>query len=181
MPKSGGGFEQAYNAQASVDIKTMLVVANHVTQQPNDKQELIPSIKKLKQIETIIGKCEGANADAGYFSKKNVEYCEEAGILPLIVDKRDKHNKSLMTRFENLNDKLPEDADAVTKMKCRLKTKEGKELYAKRKSTIEPVFGIIKNVMNFKSFSLRGFDAVRGEWNLVVIAWNIKRMFALSA
>ena len=85
-----------------------------------------------------------------------------------------------MVRFEQ-SDQLPENADVVTKMKFRLKTKEGKELYAKRKITVEPVFGIIKNVMKFKSFSLRGFEAVNGEWNIVAIAWNLKRMFALSA
>ena len=180
MPKSGGGFEQAYNAQISVDVNTMFIVTNHVTQQPNDKQELTPAIEKLNRSHFAIGKCDGINADAGYFSKQNVEACESAGISPLIIDKRDKHNKSLMARFEQ-SDQLPENADVVTKMKFRLKTKEGKELYAKRKITVEPVFGIIKNVMKFKSFSLRGFEAVNGEWNIVAIAWNLKRMFALSA
>ena len=178
MPKSGGGFEQAYNAQASVDLDSMLVVANHVTQQPNDKQEMEPTIENLKKTEAVIGKCDAMIADAGFFSKKNVECCETANILPLIIDKRDKHNKSLMGRFEDPG-RLPEDADAVTRMKHRMKTKEGKELYAKRKTTIEPTFGIIKNVMKFKSFSLRGLKAAAGEWNLVVIAWNLKRMFAL--
>jgi transposase len=178
MPKSGGGFEQAYNAQASVDVDSMLIVTNHVTQQPNDKRELVPAIEKLKQADPVIGMCEGLNADAGYFSEKNVDCCEKAGISALIIDKRDKHNKSLMGRFEKPG-QLPENADAVTKMKHALKTKEGKELYAKRKTTVEPTFGVIKNVLNFKSFSLRGLGAASGEWNIVSIAWNIKRLFAL--
>lgn len=179
MPKSGGGFEQSYNAQASVDIESMLIVANYVTQQSNDKQQIAPMIEQIKKTETVIGKCSGLLADAGYFSKDNVERCETAQIAPLIVDKRDKHNQSLMARFEEPS-KLPENADAVTKMKYELKTKEGKALYAKRKTTVEPVFGIIKNVMKFRSFSLRGIEAVDGEWNIVSIAWNIKRMFSLA-
>lgn len=181
MPKSGGGFEQAYNAQATVDIESMIVVANHVSQQPNDKNEISPTVKKIKKAESVTTEtCKGLLADAGYFSKKNVQICEDAKITPFIIDKRDKHNKLLMKRFED-SGKPPDDANAIDRMKYRLKTKEGKELYAKRKSTIEPVFGIIKNVMGFKSFLLRGFKAVEGEWNLVVIAWNLKRMFALQA
>jgi hypothetical protein len=65
-------------------------------------------------------------------------------------------------------------------MKHRLRTKAGKTVYAMRKSTIEPVFGIIKSVMGFRQFLLRGLDAVKGEWNLVCIAFNLKRLFALT-
>lgn len=179
MPKSGGGFEQAYNAQASVNIESMMIVGNHVTQQANDKNEVAPAIKNIQKAESLVGKCDGFLADAGFFSKKNVQLCEKANMTPYIVDRRDKHNKSLMKRFEDAGEP-PEDADAVESMKYRLKTKDGKELYGKRKSTVEPVFGIIKNVMKFKSFLLRGLKAVIGEWNLVAIAWNIKRMFALQ-
>ena len=74
---------------------------------------------------------------------------------------------------------LPEDADYVTRMKHRLKTVAGKAVYAKRKSTVEPVFGIIKAVMGFRSFLLRGLDLVNGEWKLVCIAWNLKRLHVL--
>ncbi len=81
--------------------------------------------------------------------------------------------------FFNLK-KPSENADPVDLMKYRKKTIEGRELYSKRKSTVEPVFGIIKNVMGFRQFLLRGFEAVSGEWTLVSIAWNIKRMFALT-
>ena len=62
----------------------------------------------------------------------------------------------------------------------RLQTKEGKKLYALRKQTSEPVFGIIKSVLGFRQFLLRGLDKVHGEWNLVTMAWNMKRMFALA-
>lgn len=82
---------------------------------------------------------------------------------------------------------MQEDADAVTKMKHLLKTQEGKKIYAKRKSTIEPVFGIIKHVLGFRQFLLRGLEAVptgrqavTGEWNLISIAYNLKRMYAMA-
>ena len=71
-------------------------------------------------------------------------------------------------------------ADAVTAMAHRLRTPEGRALYARRKSTVETVFGIVKEVMGFRRFHLRGFQAAQGEWNLVCMAWNLKRMHALS-
>jgi hypothetical protein len=77
-------------------------------------------------------------------------------------------------------DPLPQDADALTRMRHRLKTPEGKKIYAKRKSTVEPVFGIIKAIMGFRQFFLRGLTAVSGEWNLVCMAYNLKRMHVLA-
>jgi hypothetical protein len=75
---------------------------------------------------------------------------------------------------------LPEDAPPIDKMRNKLKTLDGRKVYARRKSTVEPVFGIIKNILGFRQFFLRGLDAVAGEWTLVSIAWNIKRMFILN-
>jgi hypothetical protein len=191
MPKSGGGFEQAYNAQASVDVDTMLIVARHVSQHPNDKLEVFPALRELKKTETFIlrnsknlastGAKEGFKnllGDTGFHSASNVCLCKDVGIVPLIASKRDHHNKSITERFETISE-IPQTVDAVAQMKYQLQTKEGKELYAKRKTTIEPTFGIIKNIMGFRSFSLRGLNAVQGEWALVSIAWNLKRLFSL--
>lgn len=100
--------------------------------------------------------------------------------MPYIAIKRDQHNTSLSQRLEHAEES-PETGDSVADMKHRLKTKAGKELYAKRKSTVEPVFGIIKNVMKFRSFLLRGLEKVRREFNLVAIAYNLKRLYALQA
>ena len=100
MPSLGNGFEQAYNAKAGVDVDFMLIVEKHITQNPNDKQEIEPALRKL---------------------------------------------------------------------------------YAKRKSTVEPVLGIIKNIMKFRRFLLRGLTAVRGEWSMVCIAWSLKRIRVLMA
>lgn len=179
MPTSGGGFDQCYNAQAGVDMDTMLIITPHVTQNPNDKQEVKPVLEQLESLPEKLEKVDGLIADNGYFSEDNVKECLDHHILPSISSRREKHNKSLKERFAEPNP-LPNDADAVTEMRYRLQTKEGRELYAKRKTTVEPVFGIIKTVMGFRQFLMRGFDAVCGEWDLVCISWNLKRLQRLT-
>jgi len=179
MPISDGGFEQAYNAQAGVDTASKLIVATHITQQPNDKLELKPTLENLAALPEDLGAVTELIADSGYFSEANVMACEAGEITPYIAVNRDHHNQPLWDRFRE-PPPLPDDADSVTRMKHRLRTKEGKAVYAQRKVTSEPVFGIIKAVMGFRSFLLRGFEAVQGEWNLVCMAWNIKRLHALT-
>ena len=105
--------------------------------------------------------------------------CEEEGITPYIAVDRQEHNLPLLERFAE-PPALPDDADVVDAMKHRLKTSSGKAVYAKRKSTIETVFGIIKAVLGFRKFSVRGLDAVKHEWDLVCIGFNLKRLFALA-
>ena len=178
MPSSEG-FVQAYNAQAAVDIDTHLIVENHITQQPNDKQEIEPTLKQLNEVEDSLGKPEGLLADTGYFSEGNVKRCEANEITPYISDCRERHNLPWDERFKS-PPPCPEDADAVTAMAHRLRTPAGKAVYAKRKSTVETVFGIIKEVLGFRQFHLRGLDSAQGEWNLVCMAWNLKRMYALA-
>jgi len=131
MPVSGGGFEQCYNAQASVDVETMLVVGQHLCQNPNDKLEIEPALESLNALPEKLGTIDALLADTGYFSQANVEHCLDQEILPYISSRRDKHNLSLKERFSE-PDPLPEDADAVTEMKHRLTTKDGRETYAKR-------------------------------------------------
>lgn len=180
MPIRGGGFDQCYNAQASVDIDTMLIVGQHLSQKPNDKLEIDPALKALKALPEQMGTVDSLLADAGYFSSANVESCQEEQILPFISAHRDKHNQSLKERFSEPAP-LPEAADAVSAMRHRLRTQVGRALYARRKCTVEPVFGIIKAIMGFRQFLLRGVEPVRGEWNLVCMAWNLKRLHALRA
>ena len=100
-------------------------------------------------------------------------------MVPYIATERQRHNAPPQDRFIE-PEPLTVPADPVTKMKHRLKTIAGRMVYAKRKSTVEPVFGIIKAVMGFRQFLLRGLDLVSGEWDLVCIAYNIKRLHALS-
>lgn len=178
MPVSGGGFEQAYNAQAGVDAATMLVVATHVTQAPNDKEQVEPMLAILAAQSQTLGEVACLIADTGFCSEKNILACEKAGLEPLIALARDAHHPDWRDRHSEPAP-LPESASLTQKMGHRLKTKAGRALYALRKQTVEPVFGIIKSVMGFRQFSLRGLRKVTGEWNLVCLAWNVKRMAVL--
>jgi transposase len=180
MPTSGGGFEQAYNAQAGVDVETHLIVEQHVTQHTNDKQEIEPALKAIGDLPAALGEVKKLLADTGYFSAANVEKCIEGGIEPFISEKRQPHNLPLMERFSE-DPEPPPNATPVQAMRHRLQTQQGKTVYAKRKATVETVFGIVKEVLGFRQFLLRGLDAVQGEWSLVCIGWNLKRMHALSA
>ena len=180
MPVSGGGFEQCYNAQAVVAEGSLLVVASDVAQAPNDKQQLEPMLAKTGALPEELGKAETMLADNGYFSEANVKACGAAGVEPLIALGRDAHHQSLSERFADAPP-APENPTPVEAMAHRLQTPEGKKLYAKRKHTPEPVFGIIKSVLGFRQFLLRGLEKVKAEWTLVTLAWNMKRMFALKA
>jgi len=156
----------------------MLVMAAHVTQAGNDKEQVAPMLAKLQALP------EGPNQSGkllgytGYFSEKNVEICHAAGIEPLLAVGRDAHHPHWRERFEEPA-ALPEPGSPVEHMKHRLKTKAGRAAYGLRKQTVEPVFGIIKSVMGFRQFLLRGLANVENKWTLVCLAWNLKRMAVL--
>jgi transposase len=179
MPVAGGGFEQCYNAQAVVAEGSLLVVAGDVVQAPNDKQQLEPMLAKTAALPEELGKAETMLGDNGYFSEANVKACEAAGIEPLLAMGRDSHHPSLRERFAEAPP-APENPTPVEAMAHRLQTPEGKKLYALRKQIPEPVFGIVKSVLGFRQFLLRGLEKVKGEWSLVTMAWNLKRMFVLK-
>ena len=178
MPVSGGGFEQCYNAQAGVDAATMLVVAVTVTQAPNDKQQVQPMLAVLQEQAARLGAAATLIADTGYCSEKNVVACDDAKIVPLIAVARQDHHPHWSERFTQPAP-LQAGATPMQAMKHRLTTRAGRAAYALRKQTVEPVFGIIKSVMGFGQFSLRGLRKVTGEWTLVCLAWNVKRMAVL--
>ena len=180
MPVTGGGFEQCYNAQAAVAAGSLLVVAADVSQAPNDKQQLTPMLDKIAGLPAELGQAKTLLADTGYCSEANVEACDKAGITPLIAQGRQPHHPTLEERFASPPPPALEDPTPLDAMAHRLKTPEGCKLYALRKHTPEPVFGIIKSVLGFRQFSLRGLDGARGEWSLVTMAWNMKRMFVLA-
>ncbi|MDP2325743.1 MAG: IS1182 family transposase [Gammaproteobacteria bacterium] len=180
MRVAGNGFEQCYNAQAAVAAGSLLVVANAVTLAGNDKQQLVPMIEKLKTLPKELGRVQRALADNGYFSQANVEHCAAARIEPLIAMGREQHYVGWKQRFAAAPKAPPQSATPLQKMAYRLKTPQGRKLYALRKQTPEPVFGIIKSVMGYRQTLLRGLDNVKGEWNLVTMSWNIKRMFVLQ-
>jgi transposase len=178
MPVAGGGFEQCYNAQAAVAVGSLLVVAVDVVQAPNDKQQLQPMVRRLAALPKALGEVEKLLADHGYFSQANVVACQAAAIEPLIAMGREKHHPCLAERFAAAPP-APVDPTPVEAMAHRLAMPEGKRLYGLRKQTPEPVFGIIKSVLGFRQFLLRGLDKVKGEWSLVTMAWNLKRVFTL--
>ena len=180
MPQAGGGFVQAYNAQASVDGETMLIVAEHVSQKSNDKQEVEPALDELAKLPEELGKVERAGLDTGYFSADNVDKLNQKNIEPFIASGRQSHNQRLEERLAD-EPEAPENPTPVEAMQHRMKTKQGKEFYAKRKSTVEPVFGIIKEAMGFRHFMLRGIEAVKGEWTLMCLAYNLKRLCVLNS
>ena len=179
MPAKGKGFEQSYNAQAAVDTESMLVVATTMAQVATDKQLVEPMLKVIARLPEELGSVQHMLTDNGYFSAGNVDRCVEAKIEPLFAAGRDKHHPHWEDRF-NEPAPLTEPASVVDRMKHRLKTIQGRMLYGLRKQTVEPVFGIIKSVMGFRQFLLRGLDSVQGEWSLVTMAWNIKRMAVLA-
>jgi len=177
MP-SNEGFKQSYNAQAGVDVDTHLIVEQHISQQPNDKQEVAPALERLQQLPNELGQVDTLLADSGYFSEANVKRCEADSITPYIPQGRQGHNESLQQRCA-ADPPEPEQPNAVDAMAHRLKTHKGKAVYAQRKSTVETVFGIIKQVQGYRQFLLRGLDTVGSEWSLVCIGWNLKRLHVL--
>ena len=179
MKVSGSGFDQCYNGQIAVDTDSLLIVGAFVTQAGNDSQQITPMLAVLKEQQDQVGMPAQLLADTGYFSAANVNACLDAGIEPLIAMKREEHHAPVLARFTE-PPPLCVDANAVTRMAHQLKTKRGRADYGLRKQTVEPVFGIIKHVMKFRQFLVRGLERVGHEWNLVALAWNIKRMMAMK-
>lgn len=180
MPTSGGGFEQSYNAQAGVDTQTMLVVTQHVSQASNDKREVAPTLVQIAALPAVLGEVQSLIADNGFFSQANVMACDAAGVEPLLALKRESHHVPVLERFA-ADGPEPQTADPLGQMAHRLGTQAGRALYGLRKQTVEPVFGIIKRVMGWRQMSMRGLAKAQGEWSLVTMAWNIKRMHVLRA
>jgi transposase len=186
MKVSGQGFEQCYNAQLAVDMDSRLIVAPGLTQEVNDKQQVVPMLEKLRALPPELGTVQALVTDNGFMSEANVKACaapagkQATPIAPLIALGRERHHVDPMHRFapELLG---PPPPDPLAAMAHRLKTREGRALYALRKSTVEPVIGIIKSVMKFRQFLLRGVDHVSGEWNLVCLAYNVKRMHRMQS
>ena len=172
------GFDQHYNVQAAVDQEHLLIVAATLSNHPNDKQEAEPSLDALPP---QVGKPEAVTMDNGYFSEANVRACEARGIEPYIATGRDAHPKNWRTFFAEPAAPPPDEASVKVKMAYKLQTEIGQAIYRLRKCTVEPVIGIIKEILGFRQFSLRGLAAAAGEWCLVCLAYNLKRLHVLLA
>jgi transposase len=178
--KAGGGFEQCYNAQAAVEVTTMLIVGEHVTDQANDKQQLVPT---LAVVSPVIDQVAAILVDSGYYSENGVQTVESEERPPIVYAamKRQSHGRSVAQLEVHADPPPPPpDASVAERMAHRLDTAEGKELYSLRKETVEPVFGIIKQAIGFRRFLLRGKEKVGLEWTLVTTSYNLKRLFNLG-
>lgn len=170
------GFDQHYNVQAAVEQDSMLIVATSLSNHPNDKQEAEPTLRALP---AALGLPNAAALDNGFFSEANICLIEGLGIEPYIATGREAHHKDLNVVLGKLPEAPGLDASPKEKMAYKLATEIGQAIYRLRKCTVEPVIGIIKEIMGFRQFSLRGLKKVTGEWCLVCLAFNLKRMHVL--
>ena len=170
------GFDQHYNVQAAVEQNSMLIVATSLSNHPNDKKEAEPTLRALP---AELGKPNAAALDNGFFSEANICFLEGYGIEPYIATGREAHRTNLNVLLGKLPEVPAPDASPKEKMAYKLATEIGHAIYRLRKSTVEPVIGIIKEIMGFRQFSLRGLKSVIGEWCLVCLAFNLKRIHIL--
>jgi len=173
---TNGGFDQHYNVQVAADQESMLIVAQALSNHPNDKRE---AVSTLQALAAEVGQPEAVAMDNGYFSQHNIQACEQLGIDPYIATGREPHHLDWHTFFQHQPEPPAEEASAMIKMAYKLRTDIGQAIYRLRKCTVEPIIGIIKEILGFRQFSLRGLAAAAGEWALVCLAFNLKRMHIL--
>jgi len=168
-------FRQGYNSQIAVDSKNQIILVSHVTNQANDKQQIIPVIEKLnKSIPSAKG-C-SITADAGYFSDENIKYLEK-DYDPYIATGRMKREKEVLS----VRGRLKKNATPKEKMARKLRTKMGKNIYKMRKAIVEPVFGHIKQCQGIRNFRLRGIENVSYEWDFICATHNLLKLFRYGA
>ena len=180
--KAGNGphFEQAYNAQAAVDTDSLLIVGQRVTNAPNDKQQLRPTVATIPA--AVAATVREVLADSGFVSQAEISELERDGQLTVYaaVEKTSHHRRICdLERREDPTPPPPE-APVLEQLRYRLRTRAGRAIYRLRQQTVEPVFGIIKAAMGFRQFLLRGTQKVELEWTLVTLAYNLRRLHRLQ-
>lgn len=178
---SGEHFEQAYNAHVSVETDSRLIVGARVTDQPNDKEQLAPNVAAIPT--AAVGAVGAVLADNGFYSEGAVTTVEQPGGPTVYVAvEKSSHHRTVADLEQRAEPPPPEvGAPVGTVMAHRLQTQAGRALYKLRQQTVEPVFGIVKEVMGFRRFLLRGLEKVQWEWTLVCLAYNLKRLHRLGA
>ena len=166
-----GSFVQGYNAQIAVDSASQVIVAAEVTQETNDKMQLIPMIAQM--VTNLEQVPEKVSADTGYFSEANVTNESVKDVDLYVATGRDKHGGAV----ETIGDPPPPDASPKEAMYHKLRTAAGRAVYKMRKAIVEPVFGQIKEQRGFRRFSLRGKQNVRREWRLLCAVSNLLKLF----
>jgi transposase/cell division septum initiation protein DivIVA len=176
MKVSNKGWDQCGNAQA-VANEHQIILASDVTAEANDKRQVVPMVDQAREnldaagVEQAIG---AALMDSGYYSETNTAELEQRGIDPYVATERLKHHEKVASAPRG---RIPKDLSAKQRMARKLRTKKGRERYAKRKGMIEPIFGQIKQVLGFRQFSLRGLVSMRGEWRLMCLVHNLLKLW----
>jgi len=176
MKTSNKGWDQCGNAQA-VANEDQIILAADVTDQANDKRQAVPMVDltlgnlKVAGVDQPIG---ATVFDSGYYSEANTSALEQRGVDPHIATERLKHNEEIPPVPRG---RIPGNLSAKQRMQRKLRTKKGREQYAKRKGIIEPIFGQMKHVLGFRQFSLRGLAAMRGEWRLMCTVHNLLKLW----
>ncbi len=170
--KGPDGFVQAYNAQAAVEPALQLIVGQALSQQANDKQQLIPMIERVR--EQAGQKVQQVLADSGYYSEENLRKAAKKKVDLYVATGKQKHNQPVPSSPRG---RIPKSATLVERMKRKLMSKAGQGIYARRKTIVEPVFGQIKQAQGFRQFLLRGVDKVRSEWALVCATHNMLKLY----
>jgi transposase len=176
MKASNKGWDQCGNAQA-VTNEHQIILAADVTRQANDVRQLVPMVDQARANLDAAGVEEAIKAalgDAGYYSEANATDLEERGIEAYLATERLKHNEKAASAPRG---RIPADQSAKQRMARKLRTKTGREMYAKRKGMIEPIFGQLKQVLGFRQFSMRGLASMRGEWRLMATVHNLLKLW----
>src|ERR1039457_1903613 len=169
-----GSFVQGYNAQIAVDGEAQVIVAAEVTQQSNDKQQLVPMLEQVKK--NVGAQPQAASADNGYWNAQQVGDARIQGIDLHVAAGKQKHGEPSKAADEGATESTVE-ASLLEQMKQKLKTEAGRDLYRMRKAIVEPVFGQIKEWRGFRRFLLRGLQKVRAKWKLICLTHNLLKLF----
>jgi transposase len=170
---STNSFEQCYNGQAIVDDFSQVIVAAGLSQHANDLEEVEPILDILEENLGGIPRHTAITTDAGYFSETNLMLFEDALLNPFMATQKMKHGEVL----PQVRGRIPQDMTPKDRMRRKLSTKNGQEIYSKRKSTVEPVFGQIKHTRGLRQFSLRGFESTSAEWQIWCLTHNLLKMY----
>ena len=177
MPAPGGrDFLQAYNCQAVVDSGHQVIVAAQATNQTSDKQQPVAMVEEA--IDNVGAVPEEVSADAGYYSAQAVEGLYGLCVDPFVAPERTRHGTVVPPAPRG---RKPGHLSARDRMRRKLQTKRGRQRYALRMQTVEPVFGQIKQGRGFRQFLLRGLEKVNGEWSLICTGHNLLKLFRFGA
>jgi transposase len=176
MKASNKGWDQCGNAQA-VTNENQIILAADVTDQANDVRQAVPMVDQARANLDAAGVKEAIRAalgDAGYYSEVNAADLKQRGIEPYLATERLKHHEKVASAPRG---RIPQGLSAKQRMARKLRTKKGREMYAKRKGMIEPIFGQLKQVLGFRQFSLRSLASMRGEWRLIATVHNLLKLW----